>query len=782
VRKKSLLLWLVVLLAAFAVMSGGCGGGGGGGDDSASYNPGYPWPVDPVVPDPVAPDPVDPGQESSFTQEDVDESWAVIDDAYKNVFVENGVKVDALDFDIFAGRIVNVLKNNPAVSDVKLNRGDPVEDSVIEIELKSGLTHTICFSYEESQPFGDVSGVNANIQGNQKKYSPRKSRDSPKTVNVKIINCVVETVARNIAMADILNEDYKTHGEKVNVVSVDLSSYNDSLQQLRTLHGYDFVTIISHGKSVWWQNLLGGSPAFGVPCSPGTQLSAQDLKDLREGKNKRVKIVDEGKIYTKDGRVFVTGEKAEALAVYPNFFTYYYAGEGRLNNSPIVYLASCELGSGDSEMSKAFINAGAAAVIGFDKYVQMAYATVTGMFLFDHLMAGETVGGAIWWTEFACGESDSYTDSYADELELLGIQWGFEVTENDIKDIQKVAGGAALVRFGDEAARLSTGTGGSTPTPTPAPTIPTIPPAPATNGNWSEVADISWYNAKDTSFNLSSAEQLAGLAAIVNGKAESIASLNSRAAVIKDDFSGKTITLTKDIDLGGMEWTPIGSSVYFNGTFDGGGQANAISNLTIDEGSSDYNDIGLFGKSDGSIKNVHLSNVYVSSSSSHAGGIVGFSIYGEIEGCTVNGIISVASSDASSAGGIAGYSLGSIKGCAVSGTVYSSSTSSKSSAGGIVGVSGNVTIIAPVEDCVASGTVFSSKSGETSYAAAGGIVGDDNGFCVIKNCTASAGMDIRAVNTGSGNAYRGGLIGYLRQGTLTGNHNNTGITAIGNDE
>ncbi len=56
--------------------------------------------------------------------------------------------------------------------------------------------------------------------------------------------------------------------------------------------------------------------------------------------------------------------------------------------------------------------------------------------------------------------------------------------------------------------------------------------------------DTSWYNTTDTEFTLTTAAQLAGLAAIVNGKATGIAA---------DDFDGKTIKLGADVDLGGYD-------------------------------------------------------------------------------------------------------------------------------------------------------------------------------------------------------------------------------------
>ena len=86
---------------------------------------------------------------------------------------------------------------------------------------------------------------------------------------------------------------------------------------------------------------------------------------------------------------------------------------------------------------------------------------------------------------------------------------------------------------------------------------------------WDGTADISWYNDEDTAFYISSSQELAGFAQLVNEG---------------NSFKDKTVTLKNDItlnaeDLDGWNetestvqlWTPIGSDEenYFAGTFDG---------------------------------------------------------------------------------------------------------------------------------------------------------------------------------------------------------------------
>lgn len=68
----------------------------------------------------------------------------------------------------------------------------------------------------------------------------------------------------------------------------------------------------------------------------------------------------------------------------------------------------------------------------------------------------------------------------------------------------------------------------------------------------------AWYgDGSATKYTIRSAEELAYFAQLVNGG---------------NDFSGKTVTLARDIDLGGVQWISIGVEGHpFKGTFAGGG-------------------------------------------------------------------------------------------------------------------------------------------------------------------------------------------------------------------
>ena len=110
-------------------------------------------------------------------------------------------------------------------------------------------------------------------------------------------------------------------------------------------------------------------------------------------------------------------------------------------------------------------------------------------------------------------------------------------------------------------------------------------------------------------------------------------------------FHGMTLELTKNIDLGNHEWTPIGSADNaFAGIFDG--KNYTISNLKITkdlENSVSNNYVGLFGYtvSPSVIKNIKIQNVNVSGSL-YVGGVVGMAYTGkEIRNCHISGDIHI---------------------------------------------------------------------------------------------------------------------------------------------
>ncbi len=139
---------------------------------------------------------------------------------------------------------------------------------------------------------------------------------------------------------------------------------------------------------------------------------------------------------------------------------------------------------------------------------------------------------------------------------------------------------------------------------------------------WNGNIDTSWYNETDKEFSLTTAQQFAGLASLVDDGTT---------------FEGKTITLDRNLDLGVKDengeylcFDPIGSyrnDNIFKGTFDG--NRHTISNLyqntwALNNGYY-YGDLGLglFGAvENATIKNLTLDGIEVSGESALCGGVV----------------------------------------------------------------------------------------------------------------------------------------------------------------
>ena len=228
--------------------------------------------------------------------------------------------------------------------------------------------------------------------------------------------------------------------------------------------------------------------------------------------------------------------------------------------------------------------------------------------------------------------------------------------------------------------------------------------------------------------------------------------LKNIAKLVNDGNTGIDITLTGNIDLKGIDWTPIGKddNKAYTGTFDGNGKT--ITGLTV-TGSDQY--AGLFGYigSGGTVKNVVLEGVQITSDNSlgDAGGVAGYS-YGNIENCSVSGSVS-GSGSSSDVGGVVGCQIGgSITGCSSSATVKGTQR-----AGGVAGATNSGAILTA---CYATGSVTLVSNG-TGYA--GGVVGNNNGTSTLQACYAWGSV----TGSGSGTIYVGGVTGTNDVGTLT---------------
>ena len=271
--------------------------------------------------------------------------------------------------------------------------------------------------------------------------------------------------------------------------------------------------------------------------------------------------------------------------------------------------------------------------------------------------------------------------------------------------------------------------------------------------------DLGYTIESNGSYTVTSADGLMNIAKLVNGG--------------KTDIN---ITLDKNIDLTGKDWTPIGTDYdnSYKGTFDGGG--HTITGLTFTT-NDEY--AGLFGwlNRAGTVKNVVMEGVQITSHQIYGGsigGVVG-SGWGTIENCSVSGSVS----GTVYVGGVVGVQIGgSITGCSSSATVK-----------GMVdvgGVAGQTNSSATLTACYATGNVIIEMDPKKNIAG-GSLVGMNAGSSLLA-CYATGNVTSTGSSTGYmhiggflGNNYTTVTAGYWKNNHEQGigyNRESTGATKV----
>lgn len=267
-----------------------------------------------------------------------------------------------------------------------------------------------------------------------------------------------------------------------------------------------------------------------------------------------------------------------------------------------------------------------------------------------------------------------------------------------------------------------------------------------TDGDWADSADTEWYDAAspETEYTLNTAEQLAGLAQLVNQG---------------NTFKGVTISLGSNIDLSAHSWTPIGSGVIaesdetldsitmFEGTFDGNG--NSITGLTSEGFVADSGDGSLDGESTYS-----------------------YGLFGFLNGATVSDIvfegINIDFGDSNSpvcdsAGAVAGYAVGTTS---ISGiTVKDGTITSADATGGVLGrYYGSETLT--ISECSNSADISST---DANGGKSGGIIGTMAYATNVTISSCSSSADVKG-------AYAGGIAGMMNSSVSGCTQSVTGCT------
>ena len=279
-------------------------------------------------------------------------------------------------------------------------------------------------------------------------------------------------------------------------------------------------------------------------------------------------------------------------------------------------------------------------------------------------------------------------------------------------------------------------------------------PVIGTADEWDGTSDSSWYNEESDEFIINTAEELAGLADLVDDG---------------NSFEGKTVKLGNDIDLyyvaeGGTEpvcFEPIGSyrkDTSFKGTFDG--QGYTISNMSqntwaLNNGYS-YGDLGLglFGKvENATIKDLTMDGASISGESALAG-IVAGAAYGDMTFENITVTNSQAADYQYYSGGIVGWASGDHQyiNCDVdaSTTIAAQWGDFDNSTGGIIGGAGGSATIY-LKDCDVACRIDAYNDVTSSYQwyayrRCGMLIGDSGKTEVVDGTTYAAAPQLTCEN------------------------------------
>lgn len=272
--------------------------------------------------------------------------------------------------------------------------------------------------------------------------------------------------------------------------------------------------------------------------------------------------------------------------------------------------------------------------------------------------------------------------------------------------------------------------------------------AGASSEEWSDHAEISWYDPTYTTYTIDSPAKLAGVAKLVNDG-------------VVNGFENKILQIDRDLDLSAYRWVPIGTGAQpFRGSLiSKDGQDIRIDGMRL-EGNVPY--AGLVGVMDGGTiggftfggsGTYHIHSV---TEVVYAGAAVGES-YGLTTVFDIVNELDIRVDGAGNkvyAGGIAGRGEGTISNSNNNGSV---SASGDASVGGIAGAAGHSGL--KLKRITNDGAVSADGENYAGEASAGGIVGRAQGMLEMSE-DATPVLNTGAIQASSGSkSYAGGIVG-----------------------
>ena len=274
------------------------------------------------------------------------------------------------------------------------------------------------------------------------------------------------------------------------------------------------------------------------------------------------------------------------------------------------------------------------------------------------------------------------------------------------------------------------------------------------------------YSAYKVSF------EQAEVSVVNNGTTTNMTLAAFRDGVNAGTYTNATVTLLRNVNLGGAEWTPIGTKDHpFSGVFDGNGKT--ISNFQL-SGKGEKTPIALFGYIKGTASSftstTALSEFY---NDSYEVTLPNEDVFDcEVKNLTVSGVTANTTADGWTAAAVSYCENATVKNV----TVTNSAVSSMCKVGGVVAyVPSDAT--AWIDSCKTTSDVTVSNTEDNENHVAG-ILARSDGKAIVSNCENNATITCKGVNGSGISGQAKGTLFYkcTNNGNVTGRTRSAGIT------
>lgn len=327
----------------------------------------------------------------------------------------------------------------------------------------------------------------------------------------------------------------------------------------------------------------------------------------------------------------------------------------------------------------------------------------------------------------------------------------------------------------------------------------------ADNGYSADYKEEQWNKNPSGEVSLGPTDIEAYLNAISTGAEEGYIKDGIQILAMFKEGNNNVVTQLRDVNFGGNLFTPvnISTNIIFNGN------GHTVKEVTISEVINEGN-VALFGKNEGTIKNLILQNVVTTdklSGSIHVGtltaynsgtidnvkikfesgnqvggtiadgqqlwvgGLVGYNV-GTIKNVVLSGNFTVGGTNSTDKiahiGGLAGQTSGTMENCTLHNATVNATGNGTFRIGGLIGAIGD----GSVSECSGSGRV--NVSGGVKVVRAGGFAGYSSAKYPIEKCSSNATITV----AGADQASIGGFIGQM-ENTAIDNCHATGTVVSG---